>query len=71
MAIRYIPTYVKQIKIRDSAMLVRGTDTYSNFDLESEPGADLSVEALAAHKDATERQLATYYEGTEKDEFRP
>jgi hypothetical protein len=52
-------------------MLVRGTDTYSNFDLESEPADDLSFEALAAHKDATERQIATYYEGTEKDEFRP
>ena len=32
LAIRYIPTYVKQIKIRDSAMLVRGEDTYGNFD---------------------------------------
>ena len=71
LAIRYIPTYVKQLKIRDSAMLVRGTDSCSNFDLEEEPLYDLSLEALAAHKDATERQLATYYEGTEKEEFRP
>jgi hypothetical protein len=52
-------------------MLVRGIDEYSNFDLESEPQEDLSMDALAAHKDATERQLATYYEGTGKGEFRP
>jgi hypothetical protein len=52
-------------------MLVRGTDAYFNFDLEKEPVDDLSLEALAAHKDATERQLATYYDGTEKEEFRP
>lgn len=71
LAIRYIPTYVKQVKIRDSATLVRGIDEYSNFDLEPEPREDLSLDALAAHKDATERQLATYYEGTEKAEFRP
>ena len=52
-------------------MLVRATDSCFNFDLEEEPLYDLSLEALAAHKDATERQLATYYEGTEKEEFRP
>jgi non-heme Fe2+,alpha-ketoglutarate-dependent halogenase len=71
LAIRYIPTYVEQLKIRDSAMLVRGTDIYGNFDLELEPTDDLSFQALAAHKDATERQLKTYYEGTTKNEFRP
>ena len=71
LAIRYIPTYVKQIKIRDSAMLVRGEDTYGNFDYESPPSADLDEAALSAHKDATERQLKTYYTGTNKEEFRP
>ena len=71
LAIRYIPTYVKQIKIRDSAMLVRGEDTYGNFDYEPPPSADLNKAALSAHKDATERQLKTYYTGTNKEEFRP
>ncbi|MED5472459.1 MAG: phytanoyl-CoA dioxygenase family protein, partial [Pseudomonadota bacterium] len=71
LAIRYIPTYVKQVKIRDSAMLVRGEDKYGNFDHEPPPSADLSEAALLAHKDATERQLKTYYKGTSKEEFRP
>ncbi len=26
LAIRYIPTYVRQTKVRDAAMLVRGVD---------------------------------------------
>lgn len=71
LAIRYIPTYVRQVKLRDSAMLVRGEDTHGHFDWEPEPANDLDAGALAAHKDATARQLATYYSGTDKAEFRP
>ena len=37
LAIRYIPTYVRQTKVRDSAMLVRGVDTYGHFDHEPRP----------------------------------
>ena len=59
------------LRIRDSAMLVRGEDKYGNFDHEPPPSADLSEAALLAHKDATERQLKTYYKGTSKEEFRP
>ena len=36
-AIRYIPPHVRQLKVRDSAMLVRGRDTHGNFDLEPAP----------------------------------
>jgi len=71
LAIRYIPTYVRQEKIRDSAMLVRGEDTHGHFDWEPRPDGDLSPAALAAHEDATARQHATYYSGTDKAEFRP
>ena len=42
-AIRYIPTYVRQTKVRDSAMLVRGTDKYHHFDDEPRPRADLDA----------------------------
>ena len=48
-AIRYIPTYVRQTKVRDAAMLVRGTDKYRHFDAEPRPRADLDAAALAAH----------------------
>jgi len=69
-AIRYIPTYVRQTKVRDSATLVRGTDKYGNFDLEPRPKRDLDEAALAAHKDAMDRQVAALYQGTDKKEFR-
>ncbi|MGH8795649.1 MAG: phytanoyl-CoA dioxygenase family protein [Caldimonas sp.] len=69
-AIRYIPTYVLQTKVRDSAMLVRGTDTFHHFDPEPRPHADLDAAALAAHADAVDRQVKALYQGTDKQEFR-
>jgi non-haem Fe2+, alpha-ketoglutarate-dependent halogenase len=70
LAIRYIPTYVRQTKVRDSAMLVRGTDKYHHFDPEPRPQADLDEAARAAHADAMGRQVKALYQGTEKTEFR-
>lgn len=70
LAIRYIPTYVRQTKVRDSAMLVRGTDKYHHFDPEPRPKADLDEAALAAHADAMGRQVKALYQGTAKTEFR-
>lgn len=70
LAIRYIPTHVRQTKQRDSAMLVRGVDAFGHFDLESRPRRDLDEAALAAHRDAVQRKVAVMYEGTSKREFR-
>ena len=70
IAIRYIPTYVKQLKVRDSATLVRGVDEYNNFDMEPDPVNDLDDNALKAHKDAVDRQFGALYEGTDAKEFR-
>jgi len=70
MAIRYIPTHVRQTKVRDSAMLVRGIDPHGHFDPEPRPKADLDADALAAHKDAVDRQIGALYQGTAKKEFR-
>ena len=70
LSIRYIPTYVRQTKVRDSAMLVRGTDQYGHFDPEPRPKADLDEAALAAHADAVGRQVKALYQGTAKSEFR-
>lgn len=65
LAIRYIPTYVRQTKVADSATLVRGSDRYRHFEAEPAPAADLDPAALAAHKRVMERQIATYYSGTD------
>lgn len=70
MAIRYIPTHVRQTKVRDSAMLVRGVDSYNNFDPEPRPRGDVDQAALAAHHDAMDRQIKALYQGTDKKEFR-
>jgi ectoine hydroxylase-related dioxygenase (phytanoyl-CoA dioxygenase family) len=70
LAFRYIPPHVRQLKVRDSAMLVRGRDTHGNFDLEPEPRTDLDAAALAAHRDAVERSVKALYAGTAKTEFR-
>ena len=64
LAVRYIPTYVRQVKVNDSAMLVRGADTYGNCDLEPDPSGDLDEAAVAAHTDAMQRMLGALYEGT-------
>jgi ectoine hydroxylase-related dioxygenase (phytanoyl-CoA dioxygenase family) len=70
LAIRYIPTYVRQTKVRDSALLVRGVDRYHHFDYEERPKADADTAALAAHKDAMDRQVRALYQGTDKTAFR-
>ncbi|NBP82485.1 phytanoyl-CoA dioxygenase family protein [bacterium] len=70
LAIRYIPTYVRQTKVRDSAMLVRGSDNYHHFDYEPRPVADLDDAALAAHQESVNRQVKALYSGTDKQAFR-
>jgi len=70
LAIRYIPTYVRQVKVRDSATLVRGVDKHNNFDMEPRPKHDLDEAALAAHADAVGRQVKALYSGTDKQAFR-
>jgi non-haem Fe2+, alpha-ketoglutarate-dependent halogenase len=61
LAIRYIPTCVRQVAgMTDSAMLVRGVDKFGHFHGEQRPLADLSDAALAHHAGitgATERIL--------------
>jgi len=70
LAMRYIPPHVRQLKVRDSAMLVRGCDTHGNFDLEPEPRADLDTAARAAHEDAVARSVKALYAGTDRTQFR-
>ena len=71
LAIRYIPTHVKQaVGTRDWATLVRGVDTHKNFLAEHRPVRDLSADALAFHKMVSEEQVKVLYRGTGKQEYR-
>ncbi len=63
-AIRYIPTHVYQTTgLRDSATLVRGVDTFGNFNLEPAPESDFHPDAIARHAAAVEMQLRILYAG--------
>ncbi len=72
LAIRYVPTYVRQaVGAKDSATLVRGIDEHKNFADEPRPKVDLDPEGVAFHRAATEAQAAVLYRGTGKANFRP
>jgi hypothetical protein len=70
-AIRYVPTYVRQISpVRDSATLVRGVDEYGHFDLEEPPAADLDPAACERHAAIMRRSGEILYRGTGAERFR-
>jgi non-heme Fe2+,alpha-ketoglutarate-dependent halogenase len=65
-AIRYVPTHVRQLSpVRDSALLVRGTDAYGHFEAEQPPEADLHPDAVARHGAIIDRQLRILYAGAQ------
>ena len=71
LAIRYIPTHLKQaVGTRDWATLVRGKDSYGNFLPAHVPKRDLEPEALAFHKEVSEEQVKVLYRGTGKTAYR-
>lgn len=66
-AIRYVPTYVHQTAgSRDSAMLVRGIDTYKHFDPEPRPKIDFGADERAFHTAVNEESMRILYRGTHK-----
>jgi len=66
-AIRYIPTYVRQVAgSHDSATLVRGEDRYHHFALEERPDADLSSAAIAHHAAITGAHAQILMRGTDR-----
>jgi non-haem Fe2+, alpha-ketoglutarate-dependent halogenase len=70
-AIRYVPTYVRQIAgTSDSATLVRGKDEHGNFELEPAPAAEMDPAAVALHNAITERQQKVLYRGTGVSQYR-
>jgi len=70
-AIRYIPTYVKQLAgAVDGAMLVRGVDDYHHFVPEHAPSSDLAPTARAHHAEAVARSAKILYRGAGVERFR-
>ncbi|MGH6815130.1 MAG: phytanoyl-CoA dioxygenase family protein [Hyphomicrobiaceae bacterium] len=70
LAIRYVPTYVRQaVGASDAATLVRGVDTHNNFAAEPRPRFDLDPETVAYHRKVTEAQAKVLYRGTGKSNF--
>jgi ectoine hydroxylase-related dioxygenase (phytanoyl-CoA dioxygenase family) len=64
LAIRYIPTHVRQLVGKDSATLVRGVDRFAHFEHEPRPTADLAPDFVALHKRIAERNAKILYRGT-------
>jgi non-haem Fe2+, alpha-ketoglutarate-dependent halogenase len=67
-AIRYIPTYVRQVAgSHDTATLVRGVDRFHHFDEERRPEADLSADAVAYHAQITGAHAEILMRGTDRE----
>lgn len=58
IAARFVPTHVRQLRGRESAMLVRGRDTFGHFDPEPRPVADMDAAAVAAQFEAASRRAS-------------
>lgn len=70
VAIRYMPTRTRQSYIeRDYATLVRGKDSYGNFELEDLPTREMEPEFVALHDRATAAQQRIYYRDTDIREY--
>ena len=65
LAIRYIPTSVKQVAGEDSATLVRGVDEFHHFEHEPRPAQDMDPQFVALHKRIAERNAQILYRGTQ------
>ncbi|WP_176053172.1 phytanoyl-CoA dioxygenase family protein [Paraburkholderia caribensis] len=62
-AIRYIPTYVRQLEGNDSATLVRGIDAFNTFEHEPLPTIDLDPAFLALHQEIGDRNRNILFKG--------
>ncbi len=66
-AIRYIPTYVRQMSgPRTTAFLVRGEDRHGHFDPEPVPRGEYDAAAVAAHAESLDRLDRVLYAGADR-----
>jgi len=71
LAVRYIPTHVRQVAVHDdSAALVRGVDEYRHFQSEPRPRRDMQPDLVAMQAEAAQRQARILYSGTGRPTFR-
>lgn len=68
-AIRYIPTYVKQIEGDDSATLVRGKDDFKTFFHEPRPSQEMEHTFVKLHQEITDKSAKILYKGTKVDSY--
>lgn len=68
-AIRYIPTYVKQVEGDDSATLVRGEDTFKTFAHEPRAIQEMEPAFVKLHQEITEKSAKILYKGTKVDSY--
>ena len=68
-AIRYIPTYVRQLEGDDSATLVRGVDTFNTFTHEPKPSVEMEPAFVEMHRQITEKSAKILYKGTKVDSY--
>ena len=70
IAIRYIPTSIRQLGGRDTATLARGTDDFGYFEPEPLPDADFSPEAIEEHARIVEIHTRLLMKGAEGSTLR-
>lgn len=56
MVLRYCATHVKQTKVDDTAVLVKGQDAFNHFELLPQPQDEFGEVEMARHKDAMRRR---------------
>lgn len=61
VVVTYMPTCMTPASNAESAMLVRGVDTYGRWKLEPRPHSDMDAATIAAHKEARAARLETYF----------
>jgi non-heme Fe2+,alpha-ketoglutarate-dependent halogenase len=61
-----VPTHAYQHEPRESAVLVRGTDTYGNFDPDPQPKTEMGTAELAAWQRAVEIQSSVLFRGAQR-----
>jgi len=64
LAIRYLPTSVRQLEGDDSATLVRGVDPHPSFEHEPSPTSDLQPEFVALHQQVLDRAQKILFKGS-------
>jgi len=64
--VEMIPTHAYQHEPRESATLVRGVDTYGNFDIDPRPQVELGAAEVAAWERAVAIQASVLFRGAER-----